>query len=286
VPVNVAGAKVNVRFRLGEHSHDPVSGLPRNTDTPFGRALTGEVEDYRLDVIASAISEVGGMPADFDQDNDVDGTDFLTWQRNVGKSSGATQSQGSVNGDGDVDGDDLAVWELQFGETLSASSTGGGSATAATAAAGMRSGANLSDGTLAARALAQYKLGGDATAFVASLSAASPTSVETSETATVQIEASTRAGLSNLFDRLRDAGERATARFDAIGESIEEAASKLADRVEIEFDSVRLDRAFEDLFGSQRRRGLRAELELELAEVDGAEEAFAAIADHFEWRRD
>ncbi|MBA3481607.1 MAG: hypothetical protein H0T51_07315 [Pirellulales bacterium] len=260
-----------------------MTGLPRNTNTPFGRALTGEVEDYQLDVIATAVSEVAGMPADFDQDNDVDGHDFLTWQRNLGTTTGAVQSQGSVNGDGDVDGDDLAVWKQQFGESISASATGSGSGAAASVSAGTRSGSGLNSGTLAANALSQFKLGGDFTAFVASLSSASPTSAATSETATAQFDASARSGLANLVNRLRDAGERAKTRFD----SIEEAASELADRVEsFEVDSLRRDRAFEDLFGSRRRQGLRADLELELAEADGAAEAFAAIADHFEWRRD
>jgi len=51
--------------------------------------------------------------ADFDNDNDVDGADFLIWQQNLG--TGTMQSQGDADGDGDVDGDDLGIWEGQYG---------------------------------------------------------------------------------------------------------------------------------------------------------------------------
>lgn len=47
--------------------------------------------------------------ADFDDDGDVDGNDFLVWQRGAGNSgSGET---GDANGDGMVDGADLEMWE-------------------------------------------------------------------------------------------------------------------------------------------------------------------------------
>jgi hypothetical protein len=51
--------------------------------------------------------------ADFNGDGDVDGADFLTWQRNVGRAGTATN--GDANGDGDVDGQDLEEWEDHFG---------------------------------------------------------------------------------------------------------------------------------------------------------------------------
>jgi hypothetical protein len=57
-----------------------------------------------------------GIPtddADFDGDGDVDGQDFLTWQRGLG--GDPTLANGNANGDGAIDGADLAVWRNQFG---------------------------------------------------------------------------------------------------------------------------------------------------------------------------
>jgi autotransporter-associated beta strand protein len=57
--------------------------------------------------------------ADFDADGDVDGADFLTWQRGVG--GPATLANGNADGDSDVDGADLAIWKTQFGPGAPAS---------------------------------------------------------------------------------------------------------------------------------------------------------------------
>ncbi|MBA3484780.1 MAG: autotransporter-associated beta strand repeat-containing protein [Pirellulales bacterium] len=54
--------------------------------------------------------------ADFDNDGDVDGADFLTWQQGLGLTgAAATNAAGNADGDMDVDGDDLAVWRTEFG---------------------------------------------------------------------------------------------------------------------------------------------------------------------------
>jgi autotransporter-associated beta strand protein len=64
------------------------------------------------DVVLSA-TQPGTEDADFDNDGDVDGADFLTWQRNYGTAGDHTH--GNANGDGVIDGLDLAVWRNQFG---------------------------------------------------------------------------------------------------------------------------------------------------------------------------
>lgn len=64
-----------------------------------------------------------GEDADFDDDNDVDGVDFLTWQRNYPTTDGsALPSDGDATGDGNVSEVDLAVLESQFGTTVAAAS--------------------------------------------------------------------------------------------------------------------------------------------------------------------
>jgi hypothetical protein len=51
--------------------------------------------------------------ADFDNDNDVDGNDFLIWQRGVG--TGTTNATGDADGSGTVTAADLAIWKSKFG---------------------------------------------------------------------------------------------------------------------------------------------------------------------------
>jgi hypothetical protein len=55
--------------------------------------------------------------ADFDRDGDVDGQDFLTWQRNLGATS-AIQSVGDADFNGTVDANDLTVWRNAYGGPL------------------------------------------------------------------------------------------------------------------------------------------------------------------------
>jgi hypothetical protein len=64
---------------------------------------------------AGAVSYVtgGGLAADFNGDNDVDGADFLVWQRGLGV--GTTKAQGDANGSGSVTGADLTIWRNTFG---------------------------------------------------------------------------------------------------------------------------------------------------------------------------
>ena len=54
---------------------------------------------------------------DFNQDNVVDGADFLAWQRNAGVASNATLAMGDGNRDKKVGSPDLDVWKFQFGES-------------------------------------------------------------------------------------------------------------------------------------------------------------------------
>ncbi len=53
--------------------------------------------------------------ADFDNDGDVDGADFLTWQRGLGLTGQPDKSTGDANGDHNVDAADLAIWQAHFG---------------------------------------------------------------------------------------------------------------------------------------------------------------------------
>ncbi len=56
-----------------------------------------------------------GTTGDFDTDGNVDGGEFLTWQRNFGTATGATRAQGDADGNGAVDAADLGVWQATYG---------------------------------------------------------------------------------------------------------------------------------------------------------------------------
>jgi hypothetical protein len=92
-------------------------GMFNNGVTDWANAIVDEV---RISDTALTPEEFLFVPtaspaddADFDGDGDVDGQDFLTWQRGVGLAG--TLMTGDANDDGDVDGDDLAIWRQQFG---------------------------------------------------------------------------------------------------------------------------------------------------------------------------
>ncbi len=97
-----------------------VFGLPNDAVNQW--AVMGEGVDHRHTPqgLADAIVQVAS--ADFDQDGDIDGTDFLRWQRGLGV--GGTLAEGDASGDGAVDATDLAVWRFQFGSTGAAMPAG------------------------------------------------------------------------------------------------------------------------------------------------------------------
>jgi lipopolysaccharide export system protein LptA len=74
--------------------------------------------DADIDLVNSMQLLVSGiLSADFDENGDIDGADFLAWQLGAGITSGATRAEGDADGNGTVDAVDLAVWESQYAET-------------------------------------------------------------------------------------------------------------------------------------------------------------------------
>jgi hypothetical protein len=65
-----------------------------------------------------------GPTADFNEDGNVDGRDFLTWQRNMGTTSTATTfAKGDANFNGTINSADLTVFNGQFGAVAAATSS-------------------------------------------------------------------------------------------------------------------------------------------------------------------
>ena len=102
-------------------------GISRNTqiDYIFHRTNQWRVEQAARFIVNDTTREASdhfpllaviNLPntnADFDGDDDVDGADFLIWQRHNG--ANGKLAQGDANEDGRVNDADLAVWRAQFG---------------------------------------------------------------------------------------------------------------------------------------------------------------------------
>ena len=77
----------------------------------YGNAATTRTEGHSS--IISANLTQAPLAADFVDDGEVNGFDFLAWQRGFG-STNASQADGDATGDQLVDGADLAVWQADF----------------------------------------------------------------------------------------------------------------------------------------------------------------------------
>jgi hypothetical protein len=76
---------------------------------PPGTSGTVYLDDFSF---GEAVTE----DADFNDDGDTDGGDFLIWQRGYG--TGTNNSTGDADGNGTVNGADLTIWEAHYGSPL------------------------------------------------------------------------------------------------------------------------------------------------------------------------
>ena len=101
------------------------SNVGNGVEIPLGDVFaSGGAEDlifqYRNStggIVSSIVEYVGAaaVSADFDSDGDVDGNDFLIWQRGFGLTGQTSKVNGDANGDGSVTGADLGIWKSTFG---------------------------------------------------------------------------------------------------------------------------------------------------------------------------
>ena len=120
-----SSADGTIDYRQG----DTISATFGNTKYNWTISYTGDIQWSDADnSVVSTISGTGGADvvliglssetvavddADFNNDNIVDGNDFLIWQR--GFNVGVNNASGDANGNGVVDGADLVIWKAQFG---------------------------------------------------------------------------------------------------------------------------------------------------------------------------
>ena len=145
-------------------------GLVIQGDYQGGLSAAGERIELRNREGQLVAEYTYSATSDFNADGDVDGDDFLTWQRNAGMAVGAETSDGDANGDGAVNQQDLAIWNDAFGTIPSASAAASVPApasaglVAATLGPAVEAGESGSIGTLPAASLSP--LHGEAAAMV------------------------------------------------------------------------------------------------------------------------
>lgn len=89
----------------------PVPGIELTDIVVTSAGVTSTLVDAFLPLNGTPIVE----SADFDGDLDMDGSDFLAWQRGFNTGSGALPGDGDANGDQAVDVADYTIWTNQYG---------------------------------------------------------------------------------------------------------------------------------------------------------------------------
>ena len=93
------------------------------TDLRFGVGPEGEIYvlNKRDGMVRKIVSVSGILNGDADRDGDVDGTDFLNWQRSA--NSSGDWSDGDFDASSFVDSDDLALWQAAYGGAAAGASS-------------------------------------------------------------------------------------------------------------------------------------------------------------------
>ncbi|NOZ40246.1 MAG: PEP-CTERM sorting domain-containing protein [Planctomycetes bacterium] len=126
VPTFPDGQNVDQHWGNGLTS-PPYANEPR---VALGRSIVSGRRTVLSPVDYAAFDDIGwevppqllGLQGNSDNDADVDGSDFLAWQRGSGL-TGVGAALGDLSGDTDVDDYDLWLWAQNFGATAAASST-------------------------------------------------------------------------------------------------------------------------------------------------------------------
>jgi hypothetical protein len=114
LPLSVLGnpaAEIRIAAFIGDSRYNNVSNQLAGTGVLRGNL--GSPGSINLANIAGNQFVTVPVPsADFDGDGDVDGRDFLTWQR--GFSTGNSRVTGDADGNGTVNAADLVIWQQQY----------------------------------------------------------------------------------------------------------------------------------------------------------------------------
>jgi hypothetical protein len=102
-----AGSSVQ-SLGVGYNTLVDVPNLKFTYTTVLGTSIVGNV----------VYTDAPTLNADFNENGLVNGADLPNWRTGYGTSPGATHMQGDADGDGDVDGRDFLIWQRQFGSAI------------------------------------------------------------------------------------------------------------------------------------------------------------------------
>ncbi len=105
----------NKEIGLGDtfEDFDQYMAMVESLDGDLGITIGGV--DHHTFYLLAELSPAPVISADFDQDNDVDGADFLALQRGYGMDDSAGVGDGDADGNGTVNLFDLLAWQNQYG---------------------------------------------------------------------------------------------------------------------------------------------------------------------------
>jgi autotransporter-associated beta strand protein len=106
----IVGASGVAEATNGDHIRLAVSGFEENSMFTVLRAGN----EVRLEYVSP-------VAADFDDNGVVDSGDLARWTANTGSNAAVTNESGDADADGDVDGTDFLAWQRQLGLSRSAS---------------------------------------------------------------------------------------------------------------------------------------------------------------------
>ncbi|MBN1855230.1 MAG: hypothetical protein JW829_21035 [Pirellulales bacterium] len=98
---------------------EPIAGIGSALELRFSAETNGSEEAFAFrNILVEGNTGGVAQDADFDKDGDVDGNDFLIWQRGFGIVGTAMNNDGDANGDSNVNGTDLGIWSTAFGTSM------------------------------------------------------------------------------------------------------------------------------------------------------------------------
>lgn len=114
-PNNLSGNPFGALYPGMLVSNGGFDGANRVVNIP-SETLNRLISGQSIGLAMGSVLPLTPLDGDYDRDNDVDGQDFLVWQRQLG--AGVEVGTGADgHPDGVVDGEDLQIWSANFGAT-------------------------------------------------------------------------------------------------------------------------------------------------------------------------